>query len=53
MGKTCFLNTVTRKTAGVIKLEAQQGHSQDTIIKNTLQQLTRIPLFLNSTAQSE
>jgi hypothetical protein len=43
VGKTCLLNTVTSKTAGVIKLEAQPGHSQDTIIKNTLQRLTRIP----------
>ena len=43
VGKTCLLNTVTSKTAGVIKLEAQPGQSQDTIIKNTLQRLTRIP----------
>ena len=43
VGKTCLLNTVTSKTAGVIKLEAQPGQSQDTIIKNTLQELTRIP----------
>jgi hypothetical protein len=43
VGKTCLLNTVTSKTAGVIKLEAQPGQSQDIIIKNTLQRLTRIP----------
>jgi hypothetical protein len=42
VGKTCLLNTVTSKTAGVIKLEAQPGHSEDTIIKNALQRLTRI-----------
>ena len=43
VGKTCLLNTVTSKTAGVIKLEAQPGQSQDTIIKNALQRLTRLP----------
>ena len=42
VGKTCLLNTVTSKTAGVIKLEAQPGHSEDTIITNALQRLTRI-----------
>jgi len=42
VGKTCLLNTVTSKTAGVIKVKAQPGQSQDTIIKNTLQELTRI-----------
>jgi len=44
VGKTCLLNTVTSKTAGVIKVEAQPGHTQDTIIKNTLMELTRIKL---------
>ena len=43
VGKTCLLNSVTSKTAGVIKLEAQPRHSEDTIIKNTLQQLTKLP----------
>ena len=48
VGKTCLLNTVTSKTAGVIKLEAQPGHSQDTIIKNTLEELANIPFdFIN------
>ena len=41
VGKTCLLNTVTSKTAGVIKVKAQPQHSEDTIIKNTLQRLTR------------
>jgi Cdc6-like AAA superfamily ATPase len=43
VGKTCLLNTVTSKTAGVIKVKAQPGHTQDTIIKNTLQQLADPP----------
>jgi hypothetical protein len=43
VGKTCLLNTVTSKTAGVIKLEAQPGQSQDSIIKNTLQALANPP----------
>jgi hypothetical protein len=43
VGKTCLLNTVTSKTAGVIKVIAQPQHNEDTIIKNTLQRLTRIP----------
>jgi hypothetical protein len=43
VGKTCLLNTVTSKTPGVIKVKAQPQHSEDTIIKNTLQRLTRIP----------
>jgi hypothetical protein len=48
VGKTCLLNTVTSKTAGVIKLEAQPGQSQDTIIKNTLQELANPPFkFMN------
>ena len=42
-GKTCLLNTVTSKTPGVIKLEAQPSDKKHTIIKNTLQQLSRIP----------
>jgi hypothetical protein len=42
VGKTCLLNTVTSKTAGVIKVKAQPRHSEDTIIKNTLQRLTRL-----------
>jgi hypothetical protein len=42
VGKTCLMNTVTSKTAGVIKVEAQPRHSEDTIIKNALQRLTRI-----------
>lgn len=44
VGKTCLMNTVTSKTAGVITVEAQPGHTQDTIIKNTLMELTRIKL---------
>ena len=48
VGKTCLLNTVTSKTAGVIKLEAQPRHSQDTIIENTLQELKNPPFkFMN------
>lgn len=43
VGKTCLLNTVTSKTAGVIKLDAQPSDNERTIIKNTLQRLTRIP----------
>jgi hypothetical protein len=39
VGKTCLLNTVTSKTAGVIKVEAYPSTSEDTIIKNTLQEL--------------
>jgi len=42
VGKTCLLNTVTSKTAGVINVEAQPKHSQDDIIKNVLKKLTRI-----------
>ena len=45
VGKTCLLNTVTSKTAGVIKLEAQPSDSERTIIKNALQRLTRIRGF--------
>jgi hypothetical protein len=46
VGKSCLLNTVTSKTAGVISVEAQPGQSQNTIIKNTLSQLTSIPFGL-------
>ena len=48
VGKTCLLNTVTSKTAGVITMEAQPGHIQDTIINNTLQELANPPFkFMN------
>jgi hypothetical protein len=48
VGKTCLLNTVTSKTTGVIKLKAQPGHSEDAIIKNTLQELANPPFkFMN------
>ena len=43
VGKTCLLNTVTSKTAGVIKVKAQPKHSQDDIIKNALLHLTNPP----------
>jgi GTPase SAR1 family protein len=43
VGKTCLMNTVTSKTVGVITVEAQPGHTQDTIIKNTLLQLADPP----------
>ena len=43
VGKTCLLNTVTSKTAGVIKVKALPSDNERTIIKNTLQRLTRIP----------
>ena len=43
VGKTCLLNTVTSKTAGVIKLQAQPRDSQATIIKNTLVELASPP----------
>ena len=39
VGKTCFLNTVTSNTAGVIKVQAQPGHSEDTVIHDTLVEL--------------
>jgi hypothetical protein len=42
VGKTCLMNTVTSKTAGVIKVKAQPSDNENTIIKNTLQHLTRI-----------
>lgn len=35
--------TVLSKTPGVITVEAQPRHSEDTVIKNSLQRLTRIP----------
>jgi hypothetical protein len=48
VGKTCLLNTVTSKTVGVIKVKAQPQHSEDTIIKNTLQELANPPFkFMN------
>jgi Cdc6-like AAA superfamily ATPase len=40
VGKTCLLNTVTSKTAGVIKVKAQPKDDENTIIKNTLLNLT-------------
>ena len=43
VGKTCLLDTVTSKTPGVIKMEAQPGQNQDTVIKNALLQLTNPP----------
>ena len=52
VGKTCLLNTVTSKTAGVIKLEAQPGQSQDTIIKNILQELANPPFKLMNPLKS-
>ena len=48
VGKTCLLNTVTSKTAGVIKVNALPLHSEDTIIKNSLQELANPPFkFMN------
>jgi hypothetical protein len=48
VGKTCLLNTVTSKTAGVIKLEAQPSDSERTIIKNAIQELANPPFkFMN------
>jgi GTPase SAR1 family protein len=43
VGKTCLLNTVTSKTAGVIKVKAQPKDDENTIIKNTLLNLTNPP----------
>ena len=34
VGKTCLLNTVTSKTAGVINVKAQPKDDENTIIKN-------------------
>ena len=42
VGKTCLVKTVTSKTPGVISVKVQATHSEDTIIRNTLQILTRI-----------
>ena len=48
VGKTCLLNSVTSKTAGVIKLEVQPGQSQNTIIEHTLRELANPPFkFMN------
>jgi hypothetical protein len=48
VGKTCLLNTVTSKTAGVIKVKAQPSDSERTIIKNALQELANPPFkFMN------
>ncbi|OAJ44489.1 hypothetical protein BDEG_27711 [Batrachochytrium dendrobatidis JEL423] len=44
VGKSCLLSTVTSKMPGVITVEAQPSDNENTIIKNTLQQLTN-PLF--------
>ena len=44
VGKTCLLNTVTSKAAGVIKVKALPSDNERTIIKNTLQELAN-PLF--------
>ena len=47
-GKTCLLNTVTSKTAGVIKVNALPLQRVDTIIKNSLQELANPPFkFMN------
>ena len=53
IGKTCLLETVTSKTAGVIFVTAYPKDDEDTIIKKTLQRLTRIhfdfvPLFYST-----
>ena len=42
VGKTCLLDTVTSKTAGVIFVAAYPKDNEYTIIKKTLQRLTRI-----------
>ena len=39
VGKTCLLNTVTSKTAGVINVKAKPKDDENTIIKNTLKHL--------------
>jgi hypothetical protein len=52
VGKTCLLNTVTSKTAGVITVGAQPGQSQNTIIKDTLLQLTNPPFKFMDPFQS-
>ena len=43
IGKTCLLRTATSKTPGVISVEAGPGESSNTIIKNTLKELTSPP----------
>ena len=43
VGKTCLLNTVTSKTPGVIRVRARPIDNEETIVKKTLQRLTRIP----------
>ena len=43
VGKTCLLQSVTSKTAGVISVKAQPTDNENTIIKNTLMQLTNPP----------
>jgi hypothetical protein len=43
VGKSCLLNTVTSKTAGVIKVKAQPKDDENIIIKNTLLHLTNPP----------
>ncbi|KAJ3118663.1 hypothetical protein HDU96_010647 [Phlyctochytrium bullatum] len=48
VGKTCLLNTVTSKTAGVIKVKALPSDNERTIINNTLQELADPPFkFMN------
>ena len=43
VGKSCLIKTVTSKTPGVIEVTARPVHSADTIIKNTLKRLARLP----------
>jgi hypothetical protein len=42
VGKSCLLRTVTSKTLGVITVNVPAGEGEKTIIKNTLQRLTRL-----------
>ncbi|KAJ3108920.1 hypothetical protein HDU96_007374 [Phlyctochytrium bullatum] len=42
VGKSCLIDSATSKTPGVISVTAFSGQSLETIVKNTLQQLTHI-----------
>jgi hypothetical protein len=46
VGKTCLLDTVTSKTAGVINVNALPSQNADTIITNALHKLTGLPFHL-------
>ena len=45
VGKTCLIETATSTIPGVIIVEAMPGNDADTIIKKSLQQLTRIEIW--------